>query len=349
MSARRGHSGGVLVIGAGAIGGAVAVHLSLAGVRVEIADPWAEHVAAIRERGLRASGARGEHVARIETHAWTPGRWAAGTLSLLRPSTVVIATKSSLTEAAAMLAVQLSADATTVVSLQNGINEDLLASRLGHRVVGAVTEIGGYVAEPGAIVETRADGGFVIGELDGSSSLRIATTARILSHCAPTTVSENIRGHLWSKLTWNCMMNPLCALSSLGQGQLLTDDRTRALALAVGREAAAVAAAEGARLEALEFFGIDLPALLAGSRDAEQTLIERYSAQMLKTTSMSQDVAAGRGTEIDALNGHVVARARKLGLAAPLNERITALVHAVQDGAIAPGAELIRDLDAERV
>lgn len=80
-----------------------------------------------------------------------------------------------------------------------------------NRVIGTVTALGGYLAGPGHVVETRPDGGFVIGELDGGPSERCDQLKTLLEVCATTSISGNIMGVLWSKLTWNCIMNPLTA------------------------------------------------------------------------------------------------------------------------------------------
>src|SRR6185312_16148846 len=82
---------------------------------------------------------------------------------------------------------------TIAVSLQNGLNEERLAQLLGsERVLGAVTEIGGYVSGPGQIVETRAEGGFVLGELDGAMTDRLSSVAEVLGRCAPVTPTDDI-------------------------------------------------------------------------------------------------------------------------------------------------------------
>ncbi|MBS1860261.1 MAG: ketopantoate reductase family protein [Actinobacteria bacterium] len=344
----------VLVIGAGAIGGTVAARLADAGHAVAIAEPWAGHAAAIRAEGLRLTGVRGDLCAAVAVYDWAPGEALDPGLAALRPEVAILATKSAMTAPAVALVAAVAGPETDVLTLQNGIHEDQLREALGARVVGAVTEIGGYVEGPGRIFEARRDGGFVIGELDGSRGARIERLGRLLDAVAPTTVSADVRANLWSKLTWNCMMNPLCAVSGLGQGELWTNAGTRRLTLAVGREAMRVAAAQGIELAPLDFFGVDLPRLLgagAAQRRAEAETVEIYRAQMGKTTSMSQDVAHGRATEIDAINGHVVGIADRLGLEAPLNRRVVELVHAAERGAAEPRIEVLDELvtDAEGV
>jgi 2-dehydropantoate 2-reductase len=339
----------VLVVGAGAIGGPVSGHLGAA-EDVVVVDGWREHVDAINRDGVRVTGARGDRTFPVSARYWDQDVAPAVLLDGFVPELAFICVKSLATDAACQLIGAVAAPDTVVVSLQNGLNEERLAQLLGsERVLGAVTEIGGYVSGPGQIVETRAEGGFVLGELDGSMTDRLSSVAEVLSRCAPTTPTHDILGHLWSKLTWNCMVNPLSAVTGLGQGELIAGDQTRRFALMVGHEAAAVAAANGVSLRRLDFLGIDLPALVAGptpDADAEARLIERYSSQMGKSTSMAQDVASGRRTEIEALNGYVAMKGAALGVSAPCNEAVTRLVREVETGRSTPGESVVAELFA---
>jgi 2-dehydropantoate 2-reductase len=225
----------------------------------------------------------------------------------------------------------------------------VLAEKLGRqRIVGAVTEIGGYMIGPGEIAETRADGGFVIGELDGSDTPRIHRVQEAFSACAPTVITSTIRGLLWSKLAWNCMMNPLTALTGLGQGEVWTSPGLPELALQIGREVEDVASADGAELQPLTFLGVDLPALLSDTRDraapALSLVVELYTPQAGKSTSMREDVRHGRRTEIAFLNGHVVRRGEQLGVPVALNREIVRLVQSVESGARSPAPGLVEAL-----
>lgn len=337
-----------LVVGLGAIGGPVAGRLASAGALAAAFDQWSEHVDRINERGLMARGARGEHLLPMEATLWEPAAPLSDAQKKLSPEVAFICVKAMATEDAIRLITEATTGDTVIVSLQNGLSEERLVEVFGDRVVGAVTETGGYVAGPGEIVETRADGGFVLGELDGSQSARLATVKSILDHCAPTSVSYNIIGDLWSKLTWNCMMNALCGATTLGQGEIITSSETRKLALAVGRETGRVASAAGAALEPLRFLGVDLPALVgddpAASRLAERHVIDLYSRQMGKGTSMSADIAGGRPTEVEALNGFVVRKAAALGLGAGCNAAIVRIVQQIDAHERQPGPDVVPEL-----
>lgn len=330
----------IAVVGAGAIGGVLAGYLAAAGHDVTAFDEWPKHVEAINRDGLRVSGARGTHLFEFKAAAWTDAP-ALG----LAPELALICVKAYDTDRAADMVAPLLRDATVVVSTQNGLSEDSLAAKLGRdRIVGAVTEIGGHFIGPGEIAETRAEGGFVIGELDGVERPRTRRLQTALSACAPTSVTTTIRGVLWSKLVWNCMMNPLTALTGLGQGAIWTTPPLTDLALRIGHEASAVANADGSVLEPLTFLGVDLPTLLGDDHDlARATLrdvVEVYRPQSTKSTSMREDILHGRRTEIDALNGHVVRRGLELGVPVELNTELVRLVHAVEAGELEAGPDI---------
>jgi 2-dehydropantoate 2-reductase len=337
-----------VVIGTGAIGGMIAGYLSGAGHDILAADGWDEHVRAIQDRGLKVDGVRGNRIFQVRAITFGELRRATGPYEV-----VFVCVKSYETDQAAEMARPLLGIGSVVVSTQNGLNEERLAELLGaDRVVGAVTEVGGSLPEPGVVVETRRDGGFLIGEMNGRRSERIEGLARFMSDCAPTAISDNIVGILWSKLLWNCMLNAGSAVTGLGQGQMIVDDRLRPRLIALGREVAELATATGVRLEPLSFLGVDPGAICSSdpavAKPAEQRMIQLYQTQLEKATSMLQDVLKGRRTEVDHLNGYVVATASRLGRHAPLNQALVQLVHAIQDGRLRPNpAHLLNAIPLE--
>jgi 2-dehydropantoate 2-reductase len=337
----------ILVLGAGAIGSVLGGYLSQAGQDPLLVDGWPEHVDALNRNGLRLEGARGQHDFAVQAVLYDELPVSLPNLEL-----AFVCVKSFDTErAASLLASRLRPD-TMIVSTQNGINEEYLAHRLGAgHVLGAVTELGGYLAGPGHAFENRAEGGFIIGELTGTESPRVKKLQAVMQACAPTEVSTNVMGVLWSKLLWNCMLNPLSALTSLGQGGVIADDRVRAVGVRIAREVAAVARAAQVELEPLKFFGIH-PGLLASpdpqvSSAVEGQIVERYRTQTNKTTSMGEDVRRGRRTEVDYLNGYVVSKGTELGVAAPVNARVVDLVHRLEKHELAPGMHLLSLLEME--
>jgi 2-dehydropantoate 2-reductase len=333
----------IVTIGAGAIGALLGGHLSERFDDVVLADEWTAHVSAICGHGLEIGGVRGErrfHPRAIELERLTS--------EVAEASLVFVCVKSTDTARMIETCTPLVGEATAVVSVQNGMNDELLAEAFGpERTVAAVCEVGGYLEGPGRMIETRAQGAFVIGALDGRITGRIHEVARVMDACAPTTASRNVVGLRWSKLIWNCMMNPVSALSGLGQGEIILGEPTRHLCLALGAEGVAVSLAAGAELEPLTSMGIDprsFSASRAARREVEESLVARYASQLGKSTSMSQDIARGRPTEIDHLNGYVVERGRRLGVDTPINSRVVELVHRLEDRDLRAGPSAIAPL-----
>lgn len=332
----------IVILGGGAIGSIIAAYLAGAVRTATIVDGWGEHVAAINQSGLTVDGVRGV------THAYPH---AIGLSD--QPMTVVLpvdaiffACKSQDTRALLAVASTIVSPETVIVSTQNGMNEEILADAFGaEQVVAAVTELGGYLAGPGRVIETRADGGFVIGDwsptADGRRRARIGA---LMQRCARTEVSSSIRGLLWSKLWWNCMLNPLTAITGLGQGRVLADRDLRVVAFAIGQEVARTAQTLSIPLEDLKYFGVSPAKLIAAEHrpmpvDAWEEVAERYGDQLDKGTSMARDIGLGRPTEVDSLNGYVADKAGSLSGEAPLNKFVVDIVHAIERGELQQGRE----------
>jgi 2-dehydropantoate 2-reductase len=124
---------------------------------------------------------------------------------------------------------------------------------------------------------------------------------------------------LWTKLLINCAYNAISALAQAPYGRLAAIPEVRHLQHAIVGEVIAVAAADGMTLP-LE------PSLAAMGRIAV--------VMKDQLSSTAQDVARGRRTEIDYLNGFVARRGRELGIAAPVNDTLTALIKALEPRAV---------------
>ena len=140
----------------------------------------------------------------------------------------------------------------------------------------------------------------------------------------------DIQPFLSRKLVANCAINPLSALLGVPNGQLLEEADTRERLERVAREAAAVARALGIEL------GQD------GARIA--TEVARRTAG--NRSSMLQDLERGVPTEVDVIDGAVVERGRRCGVATPLHARVVELIHAAERGERAPSPEGLRELAA---
>ena len=241
-----------------------------------------------------------------------------------------------------------------MVSLQNGINEGTIADVVGRdRTVGCIASaISVSMWEPGAVRRNVKLGGkehvvFRAGELDGSVTPRVEKVSEILASVDSSKVTTTLMGERWSKLIVNCMRNPISAASGMASNACDTDDHIRRLGIRIGAEAVQVATAEGHPLEKL----LGMPpeqVLAAGQGDAaalaacDTSLLDgRAKRSDQQRPSMAQDMVKGRPTEIDYLNGFIVATAKAHGIAVPANEGIVAVIKRIEAGEIEPSPETL--------
>jgi len=272
------------------------------------------HVQAIQRDGLQL-----EMAGRVETvHLGASGEVAA----LQGAELVLCCVKSTDTESAARaMAPHLSAD-TLVLSLQNGVdNAPTLAAVLRRAVLAAAVYVATAMPEPGC-VQHFGRGDLVIGPIDPDAA-RDPVLSRALQRVVelmasadvPVRVSADVRAELWSKLLVNCAYNAISGLTQLPYGKMAALPEIVQMQRAVVREVVAVAAAEGVTLS--------LPASL----EAMERIAGAMPAQL---SSTAQDMARGKPSEIDHLNGTVVRRGQRHGIATPVNQALYALVKLVE-------------------
>jgi len=325
------------IVGAGAIGSVVGGLLTKAGHDVTLIDQWPEHVAIMKTRGLRLSGTCGEHLIPVKAlHLHEVQR-------LAEPfDAVFISVKSYDTEWAAQLALAyLRSPDGVVVDFQNGINDDRVAAVVGReRTLGCVITIGAGMYEPGHAMRTDTGSiGFKIGEHDGSDSARARAIARVLDDVAATKVTTNLWGERWSKLTVNCMANPIAGLSGLGSAEVRSEPTPRRIAIHVAAEAITVGRAAGHEVEPI--YGIAPQRFVDAAAGIGLADVERDLAASAKhlaggRPSLLQDVLKGRRTEIDYLNGYVCAEGRRRGIKTPVNDAVVELIHRHGVGTLRP-------------
>ncbi len=288
------------VFGAGAVGSYYGGLLARAGVAVTLIGRPA-HVDAIRRHGLRLITAASDE--RIAVAATTDPAAVADA------DVVLVCVKSGDTEAAAAeIAPHLRPDA-VVLSLQNGVdNAARMARALGRPVVPVVVYVAVGLNGPG-VVQHHGRGDLVLAPFPQAPALAHAGI--------PATLSDAVPQALWTKLVVNCAYNALSAITARPYGWLWAQTGVPELLQAVVRECVAVAAADG--------IALDVAAL-----DAE---VQRIAATMAtQLSSTARDLLRGHRTEIDHLNGYVVARAQAHGLAAPVNQALHTLVRLLEYG-----------------
>ena len=332
----------VVVWGAGAIGGTIGAHLIRAGHAVLFVDRDAQHVAALAERGCRITGPLTEF--RVPAPALTPDR-VEGPLT-----TVLLCVKAQDTAAAAAsLAPYLDADG-CVVSVQNGLNEVVIAERVGMpRTVGCFVNFGADYIEPG-VIHHGGRGTVVVGEIDGSITPRAKRLHALLCDFDDRAIlSPNVFGYLWSKLAYGALLFAT-ALTDAPIADVLASQEHRPILIALAREVVAVAKAEGIRLE--PFDGFDPGAFAPAARDAvaARSLDElvAFNRRSAKTHSgIWRDIAVRRRpTEAEAQLGPIARVAREHGQQTPLVARLITLVGDLETRKRAQGWDVLDALAA---
>jgi 2-dehydropantoate 2-reductase len=299
----------VVVIGGGALGSLLAAKLAPL-VDLWLATDWAEHVAAIRERGLILVELDGSETLVPVQVVEDPDAVAHSTHLAL------IAVKSHATAQAAAKAGLMLAGSGLALTLQNGLgNREILASVLGApRVVQGVTSMGATLLGPGRVRYAGAGTTYLAGEPGTAGEL--ATMAQLLQRAQfETYVADDVTRLVWGKLVINAGINALTAILRVSNGVLLEQPAARSLMAAAALEAASVAVAKG----------IALP------YDDPVAQVEQVArATAANRSSMLQDILRQAPTEIEVINGAIAREGERHGVPTPVNQVLADLVRAVQ-------------------
>ncbi len=298
----------IAVLGCGAMGSVYAALLGDAGHEVWAIDSWREHVDAIRARGLRLEGASGDRT--VPVHATTEPA-EAGPCEL-----VIIATKAMDVERAATAAKPLIGEATVVLSVQNGLGGPDTAARILGRERVRVGVVGGFGASMRGPGHAHHNGWELVrlGELSGPVTSRLEQVAEVWrSGGFRVKCFDDIDQLIWEKLICNVCFSGTCTVTAMTIGEVMSDPDAWHIASGCAKEAYVVARARNITLDIddpvryVHDFGSKIP-------DARP--------------SMLLDHLAGRMSEIDVINGAIPVAAKAVGVAAPFNTVISALVRA---------------------
>lgn len=318
----------ILVVGAGAIGGVTGGLIFRAGHDVRFLEKNGRAVERIRSSGLAVRTPK-------EKFTVSPPIFADVAEIGEGMDVILLATKATALPGAVIGLKPLMKPGTVIVSLQNGLCEEIIAGVVGKEAtIGCVVGWGGTMHEPG-VVEMTSKGEFIIGRLGGVRDDTLLKVQSILVAAAPTTLSANILGHLFGKLIINSCITTLGAICGEYLGRMLKMRKARNMFIEIMKEGMAVAGAMGLRVEPVS--GLDFGAFLKGagplSRLRRHVFIRLIGLKhrRLKSSSL-QSLERGERTEIDFFNGYIAARGRELGVKTPLNEYLTACVKDIEAG-----------------
>jgi len=301
----------IAVVGAGAVGG------YFGGMFVHAGAPTVfigrkHFVDAVNSKGLVVDKLQGRE--RIAAKATTD-------MSAVRDcSLILFCVKANNTSATASQMVPFVRPDTTIVCLQNGVdNADQVRSAANVGAIPAVVYVAVSVPEPGR-VKHLARGDLIIGP---PSERTMELSDHFVRAGIPCRISDNIEGELWLKLLRNCALNAISALGHARYGQIAQSDDAKKLMERIVDEVLAVADAAGIVLPGVH----DRQSGMAAAMEIATQMADAFS-------STAQDLYRGRLTEIDALNGYIFRRGVKLGIPVPVNHALFTLVKLAEQAAI---------------
>ena len=297
----------IAIVGTGAMGSVYAGLLGKAGHEVWAIDIWQEHIDAIAGSGLAVSGASGSYVVDNLHVGYAPAD--AGTCDVY-----VIATKAADVEAVAAEIAPLLAPDSVVMAFQNGLGAgERVAQRIAedHIVIGIAEGFGSSIPEPGH-VHHEGMRLIRIAEMNGGLSGRVQRIAQAW-HEAGFNVRafDDVTLMIWEKFLCNVTLSAPCAVFDVTVGELMADPEAWKVALGCTAEAYRLGVA----------MGVQFP-----FEDPLHYVAEFAATIPNASPSMRLDRLAGRRSEVDVINGQVVALSREFGLETPYNETLCAIL-----------------------
>ncbi|WP_456420803.1 2-dehydropantoate 2-reductase [Thermococcus sp.] len=289
----------IYVLGAGSIGSLLGALLARAGNDVLLIGRE-EQVRAINERGLKVVGLE-EFEVRPRASVYAPEE---------SPELLILATKSYSTKSALNCARRCIGPETWVLSIQNGLGNEELALKITPNVIGGITTNGAMLEEWG-VVRWTGKGITVIGKYPTGKEPFVDKVARVFNDAGiETRVTYNSIGWKWAKVIVNSVINGLGTVLEVKNGALREVPELEGISVEIAREGCIVAQQLG-----IEFEVHPLELLW----DTIEKTRENYNSTL-------QDILRGRRTEVDYIHGKIVEYAHSVGIDAPRNELLWALI-----------------------
>ncbi|SEA72313.1 ketopantoate reductase family protein [Paenibacillus sp. 276b] len=325
----------IAILGAGSLGTIAGAYIAAGGQNVELIDVYQAHVDALNQTGAQITGTT-DFQAKVT--AITPEDMS-GTYDL-----ILLLTKQLYNESVLQDLLPFLNDQSVVLSLQNGIPEEKVASIVGReRVIAGSVEFGATFIEPGVSRLTTEFSrfkqyAFQIGELNGETTERIQQIKSILDLVGGTHISDNLVGTKWSKLLINNAFSGLSASLNVEYGVVLDHDISIVSAVRIADETIKVGHANGVKFATMSGFDIESLEIQSEEDIPERikTLRVLMESSRLLKASMLQDLEKQRKTEIDYINGVVPRSASGKQISTPYNDMVVRLVKQAEESQTVP-------------
>lgn len=319
----------IAIVGAGSLGIVVGTGLASRFPDLVMVDADPANVAALNEHGARVTGS-------IELTVPVCAVEPAGMHGLY--DLVILLTKQTYNQVALGQITPHLGDKSFVCTLQNGIPEDSVAAIVGaNRTLGGTVGFGATYLGPGvsqltSTAEAVKRHAFEIGEMRGGVTPRLRALADVLAQVGHCEIVEDLMAIRWSKLLMNATFSGVSTALSCTFGEVLDNRDAMEFLARVADEVIRVADATGHRLAPMQ--GEDMESLRFREGEALEDKLPLYrrvwSHHALLRASMLQDLEKGRKTEIEAINGYVVARGREAAVPTPFNQLLVDLIHSAE-------------------
>jgi len=300
----------IVIVGPGAMGCLLAAYLSKSREEIWLLDKDRQRAEKINRLGINVEGVSGNWQA-------TKLRCTAEAQEIGTADLVIACVKSYDTKEAVVRCRPLIADATRVLTIQNGIgNTEIIAEIVGaEKVIGGVTNLGVTLIETGHI-QHAGKGETVIGRADGKIPVEMRSIREVFNGVGlEMRISRDIKSLLWSKLIINVGINALTAITGLPNGRLTEFESTRRILRESVTEAIRIAKRKRIKL------------IYDDPLAKVEAVCEATAANI---SSMLQDVLKKRRTEIDFINGVIVRQGQELGMPVVVNAVLVDLVKTIE-------------------
>ncbi|MEW6555146.1 MAG: ketopantoate reductase family protein [Actinomycetota bacterium] len=318
----------IAVVGCGSLGTVVGALLTRGGLDVVMVDAKEEAVAALNRDGARIVG-------NLEVTQPVKAVAPEGMEGIY--DLVVYLAKSTYDEVALPQVLPHLGEESMVLTLQNGVPEERVASFVGReRVLGGAVMWSAEMIAPGVsrMTSDPEQMDYEIGELDGGVTPRLRQVKEVMDHAGKATMMDNLAGVRWTKLLFNVAASGMStALGAVGS-QLMESDKATDAIIYIMLETILTARALGVDMAPMR--GVDPGILIDISRqdmDNTRNLLRGLVGDFADAkASMLQDLEKGLRCEVESINGYLSAMAAKAGVAAPVNGQVTRIIRDIQDG-----------------
>ncbi|MGQ9703253.1 MAG: ketopantoate reductase family protein [Actinomycetota bacterium] len=316
------------LVGAGSMGTVIGALLTRGGEDIVLVDVNEAHVKAMNEKGARITG----HMElTIPVKAITPDQME-GIYDL-----IIYLVKTTYDDRALPEILPFLRESSAVITLQNGVPEERVASVVGReRTLGGAIGWGATLLEPGVSELTSEVEAMTydIGEMDGSVTERIQAVKAVLDKAGKAEITTNLVGTRWTKLLANVSMSGLGTALNCTYGDILDNEKALIAATSIIVETLKTARALGIKMEPMQ--GVDPNVLLDIIRESEENALNvirmAWGRHRDQVPSMLQDLRKGLPCEVETLNGYLSAKSAEAGVPTPINDRVTEIIRGIQEG-----------------